>query len=180
MTVEQKVGLFSAEQKEADPLAASEESQPRPCPPEVTPHYIWIEVCISGMSPHDDVGTVLLLSYSVLFVLVIWRASGIMMVVPLSQSSETCSFYRSVMVMKVSETEETGLFDFKIENKIEGCIASLSLSQFLVQRFEIAKYCSSDQIEIFSSLLQRSLSLNIGGAKGSLNRHVAAIGPRFK
>ncbi|KAK1328569.1 hypothetical protein QTO34_012142 [Cnephaeus nilssonii] len=126
MTVEQKVGLFSAEIKEADPLAASEASQPKPCAPEVTPHCIWIDTTLSTEP------------------LPAWLSW-----LGMSQPGPVMAAYCPCLLVPGAAVRD-------------------------------AKYCSSDQVEIFSSLLQRSMSLNIGGAKGSMNRHVAAIGPRFK
>lgn len=156
MTVEQKFGLFSAEIKEADPLAASEASQPRPCAPEVTPHYIWIDVRAPQAPPTLPRG---------------WGATPGLQVEDAPPGGGGAG-------PPLPQTPTPCLADPTCPPA--GPTGSVSPPQFLVQRFEIAKYCSSDQVEIFCSLLQRALSLSIGGAAGSMNRHVAAIGPRFK
>lgn len=156
MTVEQKFGLFSVEIKEADPLAASEASQPRPCAPEVTPHYIWIDVRAPQAPPALPQG---------------WglpRGSRLKM--PLQEGA--------VLALLSPRPPPAALQTPPALRQAPQ--AACPPPQFLVQRFEIAKYCSSDQVEIFCSLLQRALSLSIGGAAGSMNRHVVAIGPRFK
>ena len=158
MTVEQKFGLFSAEMKEADPLAASEASQPKPCAPEVTPHYIWIDVCAPQAPPTLPQA---------------WgppRGSRLKM--PLREGT--------VLAPSPPDPHPLPRRPHLPSSRPHRQRVPPHPAQFLVQRFEIAKYCSSDQVEIFCSLLQRSLSLSIGGTAGSMNRHVAAIGPRFK
>ncbi|XP_074644001.1 phosphatidylinositol 4-kinase alpha-like [Tubulanus polymorphus] len=94
MTIDLRLGIFSEDEKQMSPLAASEQNIPQPNPPMVAPHQNW--------------------------------------------------------------------------------------SKFMGERVEIAKYCSKDQVEIFASLLQKSLSISVGKTNNIMSRHIAAIGPRFR
>ncbi|XP_072163702.1 LOW QUALITY PROTEIN: phosphatidylinositol 4-kinase alpha-like [Diadema setosum] len=53
-------------------------------------------------------------------------------------------------------------------------------TQFLYQRLESIKYSSINVVEIFVSILHRSLPMQVGQMKGALSRHIAAMGPRFR
>lgn len=52
--------------------------------------------------------------------------------------------------------------------------------QFLAERVEIAKYSSLDQVNIYTSLLHKSLSITVGKRSGPMSRHPAALGPRVR
>ncbi|XP_067015107.2 phosphatidylinositol 4-kinase alpha [Anabrus simplex] len=52
--------------------------------------------------------------------------------------------------------------------------------QFISEQIETAKYCSQEKIEMFATLLHRSLPMSVGAKDGHQNRHVAAVGVRFR
>jgi len=52
--------------------------------------------------------------------------------------------------------------------------------KFLHERIEVAKYCSQDQIEMYTDLLQRTFDIQVGSKVGAMSRHVSAAGTRFR
>ncbi|XP_041348000.1 phosphatidylinositol 4-kinase alpha-like [Gigantopelta aegis] len=53
-------------------------------------------------------------------------------------------------------------------------------TKFLAERLEIAKYSNAYQVDIFFSLLNKSLPVSVGKSTPLISRHPAALGPRFQ
>ncbi|XP_015519648.1 phosphatidylinositol 4-kinase alpha isoform X1 [Neodiprion lecontei] len=51
---------------------------------------------------------------------------------------------------------------------------------FIAELIETAKYCCQETIEMIAMLIHRSLPMAVGTLEDHLNRHVAAVGVRFK
>ncbi|XP_077290371.1 phosphatidylinositol 4-kinase III alpha isoform X2 [Arctopsyche grandis] len=51
---------------------------------------------------------------------------------------------------------------------------------FLCELAETAKYCSQEKVDMLATLLHRSLPMSVGARDGHQNRHVDAVGVRFK
>ena len=52
--------------------------------------------------------------------------------------------------------------------------------RFLIERIEIAKYCSEDQVELFAQMLHATLPFDVGSRSPRMSRHPAACGTRFR
>eukprot|EP00095_Tigriopus_kingsejongensis_P007429 maker-scaffold443_size169656-snap-gene-0.12 protein:Tk07429 transcript:maker-scaffold443_size169656-snap-gene-0.12-mRNA-1 annotation:"phosphatidylinositol 4-kinase alpha isoform x1" len=52
--------------------------------------------------------------------------------------------------------------------------------RFIQERIEVAKYCSQEQIIMFTHMLQRTLDISVGKEKMAMSRHIAAAGTRFR
>ena len=56
------------------------------------------------------------------------------------------------------------------------------MSSIMQERIEVAKYCSHEQIIMFTHMLQRTLDIAVGRKEGrpNMSRHAAAAGTRFR
>nr|CAD7405817.1 unnamed protein product [Timema poppensis] len=52
--------------------------------------------------------------------------------------------------------------------------------QFLSELVETAKYCSQEKVEMLAMLLHRSLPMTVGTRDNHQNRHITAVGTRFR
>lgn len=52
--------------------------------------------------------------------------------------------------------------------------------QFICDLVETIKYSSYEKVEMISSLIHHSLTMNVGSEPPSQTRHISAIGVRFK
>ena len=51
--------------------------------------------------------------------------------------------------------------------------------RFIQERIEVAKYCSQEEVVMFTQMLQRTLDIAVGREKAAMSRHIAAAGTRY-
>lgn len=52
--------------------------------------------------------------------------------------------------------------------------------RFLIERIEIAKHCSQDQVELFAQMFDVTLPFDVGSRTPRMSRHPSAVGARFR
>lgn len=52
--------------------------------------------------------------------------------------------------------------------------------RFIQERIEVAKYCSQEQVIMFTHMLQRTLEISVGKQDMMMSRHIEAAGTRFR
>lgn len=60
------------------------------------------------------------------------------------------------------------------------CISFIFFRQFISERIEIAKYDSDAQVAMFACMFHRTLHMTVGNPDSKINRHIGAIGTRFR
>nr|CAD7396811.1 unnamed protein product [Timema cristinae] len=176
-SIDKKLGLFSEEEEEVSPLAAYEGCKLEPQPPFVTPHNIWIQrdlqsLISGGGNCKSSVTQSLVPPTSCVYKGV--GAYPPVACIPHPRPDISPSKLHHIMA------ELYNIVLLLILNNAGGRATEWPSVLFLSELVETAKYCSQEKVEMLAMLLHRSLPMTVGTRDNHQNRHITAVGTRFR